>query len=345
MKLIRRLLFALAPMLVTGLFITHGAMAEPDAPRSCTTNGADAYGVEVEVEETPNSTIFTYFIDSPGVNPDHAVLAMDCVEECAPSTCSVGNNSCSTDADCTASDQDVCVHDSECVLNFGSPDNNGTDLNDCGGNGDRVTDLGIFMDSRATLTANPKIDTSSFFVEIEGKVTCDSGDIAIKEGKSISYCEICAPLTSLDQGPGAFANTEKIVTIGNCRFSRVFERDTGKLLSSEVLGTADPNGPPCEGIVVSTDQDPQSGTFGQLVAKGVGDGTVPPMPFNNLQFNVGDGGVAVDFGLGLQDQAGGNEWTSGSGTCVTLSDGFGGTSLSCTCQKPFSKGETKYCGK
>jgi hypothetical protein len=324
---------------VVTLFSAGFAGAEPDAPRSCTLlnpdGSATTFTASVDVASTGSSTIFTYFLDTPGANPDHAALSMDCVSQCAESACSITGGGCSDNTDCPGGNEDICLSDSECLLAYGSPDNNGSSFNGCG-QGD-LTGLGDLEFSRSTVTANPDQDTSSFFVEIRGQVTCDSGDLAIKNGKRVTSCAICAPLTSLDSGPGAFANTEKIVTLGNCRFSRVFEAETGKLVSSEVLGTADPDGPPCEGIVVST-------ANGQLISKTAGEGPIGPMPFSQFQFSVQGGPDGLeDFGLGLQDQRGGNEWTSGSGTCVTLSDGFGGTSLACTCQKPLSKGELTYC--
>lgn len=350
MKLIRKILFThsialvrMAASVAVAAVISSagGAVAEPDAPRACTLLNPDGTGTtfsaSVEVTSTGSSTIFTYSLKTPGANPDHAALSMDCVSQCEASTCSISGASCSGNADCPGGNDDVCLVDSECLLGYGSTNNEGSSFNRCGA-GDGPTGLGNLEFSRSTVTANPNQDTSSFFVEISGDVTCDLGDIAIKNGKRVTSCAICTPLTSTpDAGPGAFANTEKIVTLGNCRFSRVFEAETGKLISSEVLGAADPDGPPCEGIVVSTEN-------GQLISKAAGEGKVGPMPFSQFQFKVQGGPNGFeDFGLGLQDQRGGNEWTSGTGTCVTLSDGFGGTSLACTCQKPLSTGELTYC--
>lgn len=349
MKLIRKILFAhsitfartvVSAAVVAVLLAAGGAVAEPDAPRACTLLNPDGSGTtfsaSVEVTKTGSSTIFDYSLETPGANPDHAALSMDCISPCAASTCSISGASCSASSDCTGGNDDVCLFDSECLIDYGSSNSEGSSFNGCGA-GDGPTGLGKLEFSRSTVTANPSQDKSGFFVEISGDVTCDLGDIAIKNGKRVTSCAICTPLTSSEASPGAFANTEKIVTLGNCRFSRVFEAETGKLISSEVLGIAEEDGPPCEGIVVSTEN-------GQLISKTAGEGKVGPMPFSQFQFNVQGGPDGFeDFGLGLQDQRGGNEWTSGTGTCVTLSDGFGGTSLACTCQKPLSKGELTYC--
>jgi len=381
MKLIRKVLSTLPPMLAVGVLLTGGAMAEPDAPRQCLATGTGPdYPISMTVEksfcrdsigfacqtdsdcptagdkcltESAGLVRFAYAIEDPhSFNPDHSVISFDAVPVCAASVCSLSGTACVTSDECLGTgagdeNEDVCLVDSDCIFAAGETTDPypsiSSGLQDPG-EGDSSTIIGRYEKSRRVMTANPNQAVSRFYLDISGQVTCDLGDVLVKTGKKISSCPICVPLTAADLGIGAFANTEKIVTLGNCKFSRVFEAGTGRLISSEVLGEADPDGPPCEGIVVSTDQDPQSGTFGQLISKGAGEGTLPPMPFNNFQFNVGDGGTGpVDFGLGLQDQAGGNEWTSGSGTCVTLSDGFGGTSLSCTCQKPLSKGEIRYC--
>jgi hypothetical protein len=106
----------------------------------------------------------------------------------------------------------------------------------------------------------------------------------------------------------------------------------------------DPSEEPCDGFVLTKDQDPQSATFGQLVSKNAGEGPVGPMALSIFSTIVDDGTVVgVDFGFKRQDQPGGNEDTSGPGTCSTLSDGIGGSTLSCTCQKPLSPGEIRFC--
>jgi len=356
-------------------FAVSGAMAEPDAPRECLATGSgpdyqilmtvassfcrDSIGVECETDvecttvtagdvcitEDQGLVRFAYAIEDPNkFNPDHTVLSFDAVPVCAPSVCSVSGGGCATSNDCNGGNQDICLKDSECIFAAGETTNPYPDITSGlrdPGVGDRSTLMGRYEKSRRVMTANPNQAVSRFFVDILGEVTCDSGDILVKTGKKISSCEICAPLTSGDPGAGAFANTEKIVTLGKCRFSRKFENFTGKLISSEVLQN-DPSEPQCEGIVISTDQDPGSPTFGELVAKIAGEGTVPPMPFSNLEFNVEDGGNGpVSFGFGEQEDR--IEYTSGTGTCVTLSDGFGGTSLACTCQKPLSPGEIRFC--
>jgi len=383
MKLIRKLLFALSPIWVAGVFVASGAMAEPDAPRQCTATGTgpdyeismtvetsfcrDSIGFACQVDgdcptmgdecltEGAGLVRFAYAIEDPdNRNPDHAVLSFDAVSVCAASVCSLSQEPCVTSDQCLGTgmndeNEDVCLVDSECIFAAGEstdPYPSITSGLQDPGEGDSSTILSRYEKSRRVMTANPNQAVSRFFVDVSGEVTCDLGDVLVKTGKKISSCSICAPLTAADPGAGAFANTEKIVTLGNCRFSRIFEAGTGKLVSSEVLGEADPNGPACEGIVVSMDQDPGSMTFGQLIAKKAGEGPVKPLKFSEFVFQVknGDDDPPEDFGLGLQDQGGGIEFTHGLGsTCVTLSDGFGGTSLSCTCQKPLSKGEIRFC--
>jgi hypothetical protein len=379
MMLIRKISCTFLMVVMAVAFAVTGAMAEPDAPRECTATGSgpdyaitmnvassfcrDSIGVEctTDVECTTVTTgdvcitadqglvRFAYAIDAPDTNPDHAVLCFDAVPVCTPSECSISTIPCTTSAQCPGTgnndeNEDVCVVDSECIFAAGETTNPYPDITsglEDPGAGDRSTIMGRYEKSRRVMTANPNQAVSRFFVDILGTVTCDSGDILVKSGKKISSCEICAPLTSGDPGAGAFANTEKIVTLGNCRFSRKFENFTGKLVSTTVLQNA-PSEPPCEGIAISTDQD------GKLFAKFAGEGTVPPMPFSNLEFKLGDGvdmsGDPIDplsFGFGEQEDR--VEYTSGTGTCVTLSDGFGGTSLSCTCQKPLSSGEIWFC--
>jgi hypothetical protein len=353
MMLTRRIVNLLYVVVAAGTLIVTGAMAEPDAPRSCITDGPTAFPVEVALTSTPSSTVFTYTIATGTLNPDHAVLAMDCLEECPEKgICSETGDPCSTNAECDElDDQDFCELPENCVVAYGSPDNNGTGLNACGGPGDRTTGIGEFQNSLATVTASPKSDTATFFVEVAGQVTCDSGDIAIKDGKQISYCEICAPLTSLDQGPGAFVNTEKIVTLGDgsedspfCRFSRTFNSVTGQLLKHEVLENKTGE-VPCPGFALTTN------AAGVLEAKFAGEGKVDPIKFGQIKIlvskdvngEVTDPNNFLEFGLGKKSQPGGNEWTNGNGTCVTLDDGFGGVAKECTCQKPLSPGELAFC--
>ena len=80
MKLLRRILYTLSTVVIAGAFAAGGAMAEPDAPRSCTTERG--YDINVDIETDSVSTTFMYEIDAHGDNPDHAVLAMDCLELC-----------------------------------------------------------------------------------------------------------------------------------------------------------------------------------------------------------------------------------------------------------------------
>lgn len=341
MTLIGRISITLLTIVMAGAFAADGAMAEPDAPRSCTMVSPKGqitnFSASVELTESNGFTLFTYTLDTPGVNPDHAVLAMDCLPICQASFCSNSSGACTTTADCDDNDnQDVCVVDTECISDFGSPDNNGSSLNACGLGGDPITGIGFLLFSTMTMTANPEADTSTFFVEIAGPVTCDSGDIAVKNGKKLSACEICVPKTTLDTG-AVFADSERIITIGECRFLRRF-KNTGQLIETSVL-LNDPSEPPCLGIVVSTDQD------GNLISKFAGEGPLGPLPFVDHQLNVADGMGFADFGKGLQGQQGGYEYTTGSGTCVVLNDGFGGTGLTCTCSKPLSPGESAHCGK
>jgi hypothetical protein len=342
MKLIRRISITLLTIVMAGAFAADGVMAEPDAPRSCTTVSPKGqltnFMASVEITETSESTLFTYTLDTPGANPDHAVLAMDCLSECEASFCSIGENPCTTTADCTDGNEDVCVVDTECISNFGSPDNNGSSLNACGGSGDAITGIGFAMLSTMTMVANPEADTSTFFVKIAGPVTCDSGDIGIKNGKKFSSCEICVPKTTLDEGP-IVADSDRIITQGPCRFLRRFKR--GRLFESSVLENPDGE-PQCEGIVLSLDE-----TTGEFIAAHAGEPGLPPFQWSDLELKIDDAmGGSISIGPGLGQQLGAFEFTTGPGkTCVVINDGFGGTGLTCTCAKPLSPGESAHCGK
>jgi hypothetical protein len=365
-KCLGHLAIAMASTMVAGL-----ALAEPDAPRECTATGnGPGYDVDMSVSKSfcrdsigddcqsdadcPNGDVcltedlglvrFAYAIDTNGLNPDHAVLSFDAVPVCAASKCSISETPCTTSAECLGTggneNDDVCLVDSECIYAAGE-DTTGYPSISNGlrdpGEGDSKTITGRYEKSRRVMTANPNQAVSRFFIDISGDVSCDDGDVVIVTGKKVSSCPLCAPLTDVALADGSFANTEKTVEVGHCRFKRRFTA-TGQLIDTEVM-VNDPSEPPCEGIVISTDAN------GELMAKGAGQGPVGPMPFSNFSNVVGNGpnNPPEDFGFNQQSEGGGIEYTSGSGTCVTLSDGFGGTSLSCTCQKPLSRGELTYC--
>jgi hypothetical protein len=376
MTLIGRISITLLTIVMAVAFAADGALAEPDAPRECTATGTgpdyaismtvassfcrDSIGVECETDaectdvtagdvcitEDQGLVRFAYaIVDSENKNPDHAVLCFDAVPVCAQSVCSVTGGPCATTNDCNGGNEDVCLVDSECIFAAGEltdPYPQITSGLELPGVGDSSTDFCQNVKSRRVMTANPNQAVSRFYLDIQGPVTCDDGDILVKTGKKRSSCSLCGPLTTAALDAGSFATTKKLLELGPCQFERVFDL-SGALISSEVL-LNDPSEEPCPGFVLTKDQDPESATFGQLVSKNAGEGPVGPMPLSTFSTIVDDGSNgAADFGFKRGDQAGGNEDISGPGTCATLSDGIGGSTLSCTCQKPLSPGEIRFC--
>jgi hypothetical protein len=375
MKLINQI--TLWTLVIAGTLAASGAMAV-DAPKECTATGTgpdyvvsmtvsrsfcrDSIGFDCTVDadcplsgdtcltEDDDLTRFAYAItDAHNDNPDHAVLSFSAAPVCAfPSTCSETFGSCTTNDDCDeTNNDDVCLIDTECIFAAGETTSDYPDITSglkSPGEGDSTTITGRYEKSRVVMTSNPKVAVSKSYVDIRGTADCYLGDIVIKTGKKISSCPICAPFEEANLDPGSFATTTKILEIENCRFKRTFDL-VGRLVSSEVLMN-EPGEEQCNGIVLTKDTDPDSDTFGELVAAYAGEGPVGPMLLNNFSTTVLDAGAPngmADFGFKQKDKAGGNEDTSGTGTCTTLSDGFGGTTLSCTCQKPLSNGEIRFC--
>jgi hypothetical protein len=328
MKLTRALWFYVFAIAMVGVFGGTEIQAKLDAPLECVTE--DGVRATVVVEPTNEQTTFSYTVDATDAiagkkTLDHSVLVMDCVEECTG------------------------PEDTDCWTAFGG-DAQGSDIKACG-EGDPILDVGALEKSEATFVANPRGDVFDFFITVRGPQGCSTHDIVTKVGSAVSSCVICSPMEVLHE-PGFFSNTVKDTTIDNCTFRREFHPLTLRMVSQQVLPNP-PGEPPCEGIVLS--QDPDTGNLicsaspGNLLAQCDGTtGPLPPLPFGEFNVQVSDaaapGGLS-DFGFGQQEEPGGIEFSSGDGTCVVLTDGIGGTSLSCTCRKPFSKGEIKFCGK